>query len=627
MRATSPALVYHDRAPAGNAGIAYAISHELGHNLGLRHQGTGLALGGDPGYYGGHGSGATSWAPIMGNGFSRSVAHWARGEYHNANNKEDAIEIIAGRLGYRGELGAVTLATAPAITPLASGTATGKLGATGVIRHSGFSHYYSINPASAGSVTFTLDPARHSDTGTIFGGADLKLELLDADGIVTDSHAPANALNASLTKSLAADKRYYVRVSSEGTGNPDLNPPSGYTAYGSIGQYTLATNLAGAPPPAGESSLAITPTAKEAEEDEGVFAIDVLCAKSWTATSNAPWLAIDAGSASGYGNGMIIVTHNANNTTAPRRGVVTVTSGTAYRLCEVSQPVRIPFATALNNNLVWESGGNDDDGTPIDKPWTTQTLVTHDGKHAARSGIIFGVTHRNAEPYSETGQSTWLQTTVTGKGTLNFWWKVDSEAEDSNEDGTWGDICYFYINGLEEARSSGKKDWASRSFEIDTTGTHTLKWVYHKDPYLSVGADAAWLDEVTWTPAGAILLKLTPDTKPDVPATSGYFNLTVDANVPWEARSNVSWLVVSPISGTNGGALTITHFPNTETTARTGVITLTGGGTTATGIVTQFAAPTGGGGGSSSSGGGALSLWILLALCALFGLRSVRNKK
>lgn len=71
--------------------MAEAGSHEVGHTVGLNHDGT---LSGDE-YFQGHGTGATSWAPIMGVGYSRDVVQWSKGEYTDANNTQDDIAIIS----------------------------------------------------------------------------------------------------------------------------------------------------------------------------------------------------------------------------------------------------------------------------------------------------------------------------------------------------------------------------------------------------------------------------------------------------------------------------------------------------------------------------------------------------
>lgn len=121
--------------------------------------------------------------------------------------------------------------------------------------------------------------------------------------------------------------------------------------------------------------------------------------------------------------------------------------------------------------LPWTTGGNAD--------WSTQELNTHDGVDAARSGAI-----------GDDGES-WIQTTVTGPGTLSFWWNVSSEAG-------W-DYLEFLIDDNWQDDISGDWGWDQRSYEIEA-GTHTLRWRYYKDGSGSDGQDAGFLDEVSYTP-------------------------------------------------------------------------------------------------------------------------------
>ena len=132
-------------------------------------------------------------------------------------------------------------------------------------------------------------------------------------------------------------------------------------------------------------------------------------------------------------------------------------------------------ATALDTTgLTWTAGGN--------SPWTGQTATTHDAVDAAQSGA------------SGHNQESWIETTVTGSGTLTFWWKVSSESG--------YDFLRFTLDGAEVASAaaiSGSVDWVQKTVSIGGTGPHTLRWRYVKDDSVQAGSDAAWLDQVVFT--------------------------------------------------------------------------------------------------------------------------------
>src|SRR5215210_4250208 len=80
-----PAFVFQNGVGAGAKNLAEAASHEVGHNLGLSHDGTPTS-----GYYSGHGS----WAPIMGTGYYKAITQWSRGEYAGATQTQDDLIVM-----------------------------------------------------------------------------------------------------------------------------------------------------------------------------------------------------------------------------------------------------------------------------------------------------------------------------------------------------------------------------------------------------------------------------------------------------------------------------------------------------------------------------------------------------
>ncbi len=123
-----------------------------------------------------------------------------------------------------------------------------------------------------------------------------------------------------------------------------------------------------------------------------------------------------------------------------------------------------------NTSMDWSSGG--------DALWFYQTTTTHDGEDAAQSGDIGD------------SQETYFETTVSGPGTISFYWQVASEAD--------YDYLRFYIDDEQADSISGTTSWDFKSFTI-TSGSHTLKWAYTKDGSDSFGEDCGWVDQVVWS--------------------------------------------------------------------------------------------------------------------------------
>jgi hypothetical protein len=66
-------------------------SHEVGHTVGLEHDGNSSTT-----YYTGH----NMWAPIMGASHNKTVTQWSKGEYSGANEKQDDVTVIATQNGF-----------------------------------------------------------------------------------------------------------------------------------------------------------------------------------------------------------------------------------------------------------------------------------------------------------------------------------------------------------------------------------------------------------------------------------------------------------------------------------------------------------------------------------------------
>ena len=157
------------------------------------------------------------------------------------------------------------------------------------------------------------------------------------------------------------------------------------------------------------------------------------------------------------------------------------------------------YGFALNTtNLVWTTGG--------DAGWFVETTNTYDGVAAAQSGAITNY------------QQSWIQTTVTGPGTLTFYWAGQDDCANS--------FYYeFDIDGGSQDVSPCNFSWDQDGPFNIPAGQHTLTWTTYAngdtDP-----TEAGYLDQVNF--ATASIPTLTVVASP----VNGFAPLTVQFNSP-----------------------------------------------------------------------------------------------
>ncbi len=213
--------------------------------------------------------------------------------------------------------------------------------------------------------------------------------------------------------------------------------------------------------------------------------------------------------------------------------VVGNAAGTANSLsAPLTVNTLIPLAEALDTtNFVWATSGS--------PAWVGQIAVSHDGTDSAR---IQGVPHSG---------SASVQSTITGPGTISFWWKVSSQ--------TNGDYLTFFTNGVQAVRISGEQDWETRAINLGS-GNQTLTWTYAKNSATVAGQDRAWLDQVTF---GAVAPTVTgqPVSKGIDEGANTSFSVTVAGTPPfsyqWQ-RGGIDLVNGAGIAGATTSNLVLT---------------------------------------------------------------------
>lgn len=451
MSSTVPAWVFNSSPKA----IAEGVSHEAGHTLGLNHDGSPTSA-----YYSGHGGGLdapTSWAPIMGNSYTRSVTQWSKGEYAGANNTEDDLAIISSQtngFGYRADNGAGNSLTF-------DGNAF-RLSA--VLRSATLPDTYEFRSAG-GLVRASLAPA-----STPYANADLQLELRDSSDNVLALSNPLDVTSASISKDSLPAGTYRLLVRAAGTGpRPDGGYTLGYSEYDSLGAYVLSGTV-GSPitvptftGPISAAGIVGQPFAYSV----GISSGAVLGTPAGTLPPGVTYNATTKSfSGTPQTTGVWTVTLSASNSSGRPLQVVT------FRVDDVS--------LALSDVL---GGVADLVTTPAQSPWVGASILRANGQ----SGLV-AASGRLAD-----GGNSKLQFSVAGQSALTFWWKVSSErGHDTLECRINGALAKDTDTGA-TLSLSGESGWVRQSIRLDAPGTQTVAFTYSKDATLSDGQDRGWI--------------------------------------------------------------------------------------------------------------------------------------
>ncbi len=368
----SPALVYYNNLASFAPYISEAASHEAGHNLALSHDGSSTNA-----YYGGHGAGYTSWAPVMGVGYYNNVTQWSKGEYSGATQTQDDLAIISSRLGYRSDDHSASSSNATELVIAADGSigvsnpqtdpANTITGNKGIIETRSDIDTFTFVSGS-GSIDISVIPAWDAFYRSSRRGANLDIELTlsDDSGVIATSD-PSDNTDARIVQNLPAG-RYYLEVTGVGSST------SPYSDYGSLGQYFITGSVPSSstsndttPPSPNPMGWSVTPytvgsssismTALTASDDSGLVEYQFNCVAGASGCTNSAWqtstsytaTSLSAGSAYSY---QVVARDLYNN----------LTSASA-------------IATATTPSNSPPSAGNDSASTNEDSAITINTLA------------------------------------------------------------------------------------------------------------------------------------------------------------------------------------------------------------------------------------------------------------
>ncbi len=206
------------------SGAAASAAHEVGHTLGLIHDGIINADDSETEYY----DGTDVWGPIMGSGYYSELTQWSKGEYAGANNSEDDLAIITSKsngFGYKADDHSDLLANATPFELKSSGTL-----ASGVIETNEDLDYFSFVNSGDAEVLYI---------GGVSGvtNLDVAVSLYDDGGNLVKTYDPSKSLYVLVDLSeLKTGATYCFSVSGTGL---TVGGTRHYTDYASLGSYLI----------------------------------------------------------------------------------------------------------------------------------------------------------------------------------------------------------------------------------------------------------------------------------------------------------------------------------------------------------------------------------------------------
>jgi len=134
--------------------------------------------------------------------------------------------------------------------------------------------------------------------------------------------------------------------------------------------------------------------------------------------------------------------------------------------------------------------------------WQVVNTNAYEGVYCAKSGSI----GNNAESILI------LELEVLSSGEISFFKKVSCEDDPG---GAGYDYLAFSIDNSEKGKWDGEVSWSEEVFTV-SAGSHTFKWTYHKDGYVTGGSDCVWIDYIVLPP-------IQPDeVTQTIPLNTGY---------------------------------------------------------------------------------------------------------
>lgn len=311
---------------------------------------------------------------------------------------------------------------------------------------------------------------------------------------------------------------------------------------------------------------------------------------AWTAASNDGWITITAG-ASGTGNGTVVF-DIAANTGIARLGTLTI-AGSTVTVAQDAVPVACTYSATP---LTFTSPDTGDTGLTVDvvtQPGCAWTAVSNDswltvtgGSSGTGSGTVTFDVDPNVGTSSRTGTLTvaGYTVTVTQAGTVCTYSTVLSDTAVQPAAGSTITATITTSSGCAWTASSNDA-WLTLSASsgtdsgtVDITVAANALFTQRSGTVVIAGTLFTITQAAAIAPPPVCTFSVAPTTLAPT-ATGGTYSVTITASDPacaWVAVANDLWLGVTASFGSGSGSVGIIVASHSDTSPRTGTVTVAG---------------------------------------------------
>jgi hypothetical protein len=302
---------------------------------------------------------------------------------------------------------------------------------------------------------------------------------------------------------------------------------------------------------------------------------------AWTASSNAPWLAIAAGG-SGNGTGTVQVAFETNGG-APRNGTATIAgkqftvnqaSGCSYTINPTAQTVPaaggpVVVSVGAAGSCAWTAASN--------APWLT---VSSGGTGSGPGEVRIDVQANPGSPRNGTATIAGQALTITQESGCTFTVSPETIASPAGGGGAHIDIGAAPSCSWTASSAAG---WITIVSAPGSTGPGGIdvSTAANSGPARSGTLLVAGRTVTINQDSGCTITLGAPSATIAATGGPGSVSVSVSGGCNWTAVSNAPWIAVTGGSpGSGGGNVSFSVEPNTTGAGRSGTITIGGAGFT-----------------------------------------------